>query len=175
MITNQETRTPSRRQLATRLPGRVHQRARCYPYSLSPEREYVYWVRWFACLYGPHRDQRPLSGNSSNLTSACFWPSSVDAWVKLLAGNLTSNAARGLDFGRHLERLVMAGSTYCASCQKAVARRSRTTAGVKPRFRSVPRSPRRHPPRSRDTLQCFPASCARAKAEQPVDSWSVYR
>lgn len=36
------------------------------------------------------------------------WPRSVYAWVKLLAGNLTCNVARGMDFGRHLERLVVA-------------------------------------------------------------------
>ena len=34
--------------------------------------------------------------------------SSADAWVKLLARNLTSNVAGGMDFGRHLERPVLA-------------------------------------------------------------------
>ena len=48
--------------------------------------------------------------NSEDISTGRSWPSSVDAWVKLLAGNLTFNVAPELDFGRHLERLVLAGS-----------------------------------------------------------------
>ena len=49
------------------------------------------------------------------------WPSSVEVRIKLLAGNRTPSGVRRLEFGRHLERLVVAVSCRRKMCPKTAA------------------------------------------------------